>query len=73
VLSLNTSDETAESTAQRASLSEAMEADAFEGRASGHIIDVPMRDGGTMRLTSTTLGPQMMREFRKVAEARTAR
>jgi len=73
VLSLNTSDETAESTAQRASMSEGTESDTFEGRDSGHIIDVPTRHGGTMRLTSKTLGPQMMREFRKVAEARTQR
>lgn len=69
MLSLNTSNETA----QRATLSEDMEPDAFEGRASEHSIVVPMRHGGTMRLTSKTLGPQMMREFRKVAEDRTNR
>lgn len=32
-----------------------------------------MKRGGTMRLTSKTLGPQMMREFRKVAEKRSER
>ena len=73
VLSLNASDETAETSTQRASMSEGTESDTFEGRASGHIIDVPTRHGGTMRLTSKTLGPQMMREFRRVAEARTQR
>ena len=72
VLSLNTSNGTSESTAQRATMSESVD-DTFEGRAPGHSINVPTKHGGTVRLTSKTLGPQMMREFRKVAEGRTER
>jgi len=68
VLSLNANTDTAEDIVQRATLSEDMDSDKFEGRAPGHSIDVSMRHGGTMRLNSKTLGPKAMREIRKVAE-----
>ncbi|KAF9654422.1 hypothetical protein BDM02DRAFT_3196715 [Thelephora ganbajun] len=68
VHSLNTNNDTSEKTVQRSTTSEDMDSDKFEGRTPGHSIDVAMRDGGTMRLNSRTLGPKMMREFRKIAE-----
>jgi hypothetical protein len=53
---------------QRATLSHDVTSDKFEGRAAGHGIDVTMKDGNIMRLTSETLGPKTMRGIRKFTE-----
>lgn len=65
---LNADEDTIETTVQRASLSEDIDSDKFEGRPTGHSIDVPMKNGNTVRLNSKTLGPKTMRELRKIAE-----
>lgn len=67
VPSLNASNDTTEDTVQRTSLSKEANSDKFEGRTPGHSIDVPTKHGGTMRVNSKTLGPQTMRELRKVS------
>ena len=53
---------------ERATLSHDVDSDKFEGRASGHSIDVPMHDGSVMRLNFNTLGPKTLRGLRKFAE-----
>lgn len=65
---LNACNDTGDSTIQRATLSEDVDSDKFEGRASGHSIDVSTKNGSTARFNSKTLGPKTMRELRKIAE-----
>ena len=73
VPSLNASNDTGEDTVRRTTRSEDKASDTFPGRAPGYSIEVPLKHGGTMQLHSKTLGPHMMREFRKVAEDRNGR
>jgi hypothetical protein len=68
VLSLNTDNGPAGNNTQRSAIPEDVDSDTFEGRAPGHSIKAQMRDGGTVRFSSETLGPQMMRGLRKVVE-----
>lgn len=65
---LNADHDTGGTTAQRAGPPDDLEPDKFEGRASGYSIDVPAKNGGSMRVNSKTLGPKTMRELRKIAE-----
>ena len=66
--SLNAKSDTEEPTVERATLSHDVGSDRFEGRTSGHSVEVPMKDGSTMRLTTNTLGPKTLRGIRKFAE-----
>jgi hypothetical protein len=70
VHSLNTDCEAPESSERRAGLPEDIDLDTFEGRAPEHSIDMKLGEGRTLRVSSKTLGPQMMRELRKAAEER---
>ncbi|KAF9654423.1 hypothetical protein BDM02DRAFT_3106814 [Thelephora ganbajun] len=70
--SLSTDDQTAEDTERRASLPEDTSPDALRGRSPEYSVDMPLGEGRTLRLSSKTLGPQMMRELRKAAEEREA-
>ena len=62
---LNADSDSGETIMKRAGLSDD---DKFEGRTSGHSIDVPTKNGGAVRVNSKALGPKMMRELRKIAE-----
>lgn len=64
---LNADNDTGETKVQRATLSEDVDPDKFEGRASGHSIEASTKKGGTMRTNSKTLA-QKTRESRKNAE-----
>ena len=66
MLSLNTDNGTAGTNTQRSAIPE--DVDTFEGRAPGHSIKAQMKDGGTVRFSSETLGPQTMRGLRKIVE-----
>ena len=66
---LNAGSDTADTNAvQRATPSEEIDSDKFEGRRPGHSIDVPTKNGSTTRVNSKTLGPKTMKELRKIAE-----
>ena len=65
---LNANNDIGGTATQRAGLPDDIDSDKFEGRRPGHSIDMPMKNGGAMRLNSKTLGPKTMRELRKIAE-----
>ena len=65
---LNASNDTGETAVRRATLPDDIDSDKFEGRRPGHSIDVPMKNGSSIRLNSKTLGPKTMKELRKIAE-----
>lgn len=64
---LNADNDTGETKVQRATLSEDVDPDKLEGRASGHNIDASTKKGGAARTNSKTQG-QKTRESRKNAE-----
>lgn len=70
VRSQSTDNKVPESSGQRTSPPEDIDLrDTFEGRAPGHSIDLSLGEGRTFLVSLKTMGPQMMRESRKMAEA----